>query len=241
MGPEFLLILEVYFFKRMLLEVSHLSKIYRKGKIEIPALSNVSFSMQSGDFFSIVGRSGSGKSTLLNLVGGLDRGSSGSIRFEGRDMAGMNRQEMAMHRRFSVGMIFQSFNLIHSRTAHENVELALAFGGASRTKRRQVARELLGSVGLQDRVDHRPDELSGGETQRVAIARALANNPRVLLADEPTGNLDSETSAEIVALLKRLNKDHRLSIILVTHDQETAEAVSDRIIRLKDGQVVEFL
>lgn len=225
----------------MLLEVSSLSKTYRKGKIEIPALSNVSFSMQSGDFFSVVGKSGSGKSTLLNLVGGLDRASSGSIQFEGRDMAGMNRQEMAIHRRFNVGMIFQSFNLIASRTAMENVELALAFGGVSRTKRRQVARGLLESVGLQERMDHRPDELSGGETQRVAIARALANNPRVLLADEPTGNLDSETSAEIVGLVQRLNRDHGLSIILVTHDQETAEAVSDRIIRLKDGQVVEFL
>lgn len=225
----------------MLLEVSSLSKTYRKGKIEIPALSNVSFSMQSGDFFSVVGKSGSGKSTLLNLVGGLDRASSGSIQFEGRDMAGMNRQEMAIHRRFNVGMIFQSFNLIASRTALENVELALAFGGVSRTKRRQVARGLLESVGLQERMDHRPDELSGGETQRVAIARALANNPRVLLADEPTGNLDSETSAEIVGLVQRLNRDHSLSIILVTHDQETAEAVSDRIIRLKDGQVVEFL
>jgi putative ABC transport system ATP-binding protein len=229
------------FLEIMLLKVSQLSKTYRKGKIEIPALSNVSFSMASGDFFSIVGKSGSGKSTLLNLVGGLDRASSGSIQFAGRDMAGMNRQEMAIHRRHAVGMIFQSFNLIASRTALENVELALAFGGVSRAKRRQVARELLGNVGLQDRVDHRPDELSGGETQRVAIARSLANDPRVLLADEPTGNLDSETSAEIVALLKGLNKDHGLSIILVTHDLETAEAVSDRIIRLKDGQVVEFL
>lgn len=225
----------------MLLEVNNLSKTYRKGRLEVRALNGVSFSMGTGTFFSVVGKSGSGKSTLLNLVGGLDRASSGSIRFAGRDMAGMGRQEMAMHRRHEVGMIFQSFNLIPSRTALENVELALAFGGVSRSKRRQAAMGLLGEVGLIERMDHRPAELSGGETQRVAIARALANAPKLLLADEPTGNLDSETSAEIIGLLKRLNKDHGRSIILVTHDQETAVEVSDRIIRLRDGQVVEFL
>lgn len=223
----------------MLLQVNNLRKIYKKGKIEIPALNDVSFSMEAGSFFSVVGKSGSGKSTLLNLVGGLDRGSSGSIRFAGKDMAEMNRQEMAMHRRFGVGMVFQSFNLIASRTALENVELALAFGGSNRTKRRVAARELLEIVGLKERMNHRPDELSGGESQRVAIARALANHPALLLADEPTGNLDTETSAEIIGLLKKLN-ENGLSVLLVTHDPEMAGTVSEKIIRLKDGQVVEF-
>lgn len=225
----------------MLIETVRLGKQYKIGKIDIPALQDVSLKVEAGAFFSIVGKSGSGKSTLLNLIGALDRATTGSIFFNGKDLASMNRSEMAIHRRYSVGMIFQSFNLIASRNALENVELALAFGGVPRGRRSRIAGELLGQVGLTERMDHRPDELSGGENQRVAIARALANNPKVLLADEPTGNLDSETSSEIIGLLKRLNKDHGLSIILVTHDQETAEAVSDRIIRLKDGQVVEFL
>jgi putative ABC transport system ATP-binding protein len=225
------------FSSHMLLQVSGLGKIYRKGKLEIPALKDISFGMQAGAFFAVVGKSGSGKSTLLNIIGGLDRASSGEVVFGGRDLARMSRKELAMHRRSGVGMIFQSFNLIASRTALENVELALAFGGVSRPKRRLIAGELLEKVGLKDRMDHRPDELSGGETQRVAIARALANNPKLLLADEPTGNLDSETSAEIIGLLEHLNREHGVSIILVTHDQETAEKVSDQLIRLKDGQV----
>lgn len=197
--------------------------------------------MHEGEFFSIVGKSGSGKSTLLNLIGGLDRATSGSIIFDGKELHKMSRTEMANHRRFSVGMIFQSFNLIQSRNAIENVELALTFGGVQRRKRREIAETLLRNVGLGERLTHRPDELSGGETQRVAVARALANNPKVLLADEPTGNLDSETSNDIISLLQDLNKNHGLSIIMVTHDLETAEKVSDRIIRLKDGKIVETI
>ncbi len=222
-----------------LIKTINLGRAYKKGSIIIPALQDVSFEMQEGMFLSIVGKSGSGKSTLLNLIGALDRPSSGSIAFNGKEMKTMTRTEMARHRRFSVGMIFQSFNLISSRNALENVELALTFGGLPRGKRRKKATGLLSAVGLEQRLTHRPDELSGGETQRIAIARALANSPKVLLADEPTGNLDSETSAEIISLLKDLNTNKGLSVIMVTHDFETAEKVSDRIIRLKDGQIIE--
>jgi ABC-type lipoprotein export system ATPase subunit len=220
-----------------ILKTNDLGKTYRKGRIDIPALREVTFDMPQGELLALVGKSGSGKSTLLNLIGGLDRPSKGSILFEGRDLGGMSRQEMALHRRFSVGMIFQSFNLVTTRNALENVELALAFGGLPRRKRRQRAEELLEGVGLAGRLTHRPDELSGGETQRVAIARALANKPRMLLADEPTGNLDSETAGEIIALLRQLNREQELSVILVTHDLETAQAVAGRIIRLKDGRI----
>ena len=225
----------------MLIKTIQLGRSYKKGSIVIPALQDASFEMQEGMFLSIVGKSGSGKSTLLNLIGALDRPTSGSIIFKGKEMKTMTRTEMARHRRFSVGMIFQSFNLIQSRNALENVELALTFGGLPRSKRHKKATELLSAVGLENRLTHRPDELSGGETQRVAIARALANNPKVLLADEPTGNLDSETSAEIISLLKDLNANNGLSVIMVTHDFETAEKVSERIIRLKDGLIVETI
>lgn len=220
-----------------LISVSNLGRIYRKGKIIIPALRDVSFSMQEGELVAVVGKSGSGKSTLLNLIGALDKATSGQILFRGKDLRRMSRAQMAEHRRFSVGMIFQSFNLIQSRNALENVELALAFGGVSRWRRRQRAAELLASVGLADRLTHRPDELSGGETQRVAIARALANRPALLLADEPTGNLDSETSADIIKLLEELNLKNKLSVIFVTHDVETAERISDKMIRIKDGRI----
>lgn len=223
-----------------LIKSINLGRSYRKGKVSIPALQNVSFEMPEGAFYSVVGKSGSGKSTLLNLIGGLDRPDSGRIIFDGRELQKMSRIEMAMHRRFAVGMIFQSFNLIQSRTALENVELALTFGGLSYSKRRARATELLTRLGLGGRLTHHPDELSGGETQRVAIARALANNPRLLLADEPTGNLDSDTSADIISVLLDLNKNKGLSVILVTHDLETAEKVSDKIIRLKDGKVLEI-
>lgn len=224
-----------------LIKTLNLGRSYKKGPIIIPALQDVSFEMKEGEFLAIVGKSGSGKSTILNLVGALDKATTGSILFNGKDLAKISRSEMANHRRFSVGMIFQSFNLIPSFNALENVALALTFGGMPRHKRKNRARELLVKMGLENRLTHRPDELSGGETQRVAIARALANSPRVLLADEPTGNLDSETSAEIMALLTDLNKNHGLSIILVTHDLETAEKVSDTIIRLKDGRIAETI
>ncbi len=223
-----------------LIKTAKLSRTYQKGKIEIPALLDVSLTIEEGTFVSIVGKSGSGKSTLLNLIGGLDTATEGSITFDGKDLRNMSRSELAKHRKKSVGMIFQSFNLIQSRNALENVDLALIFGGVPRGKRKALAKSLLGKVGLEERYSHLPDELSGGETQRVAIARALANNPKVLLADEPTGNLDTETSEEIMQVLIDLNKTEGITIIMVTHDLETAEEVSDIIIQLKDGKVYEI-
>lgn len=220
------------------LKVEHLSKAYSKGAVQIPALEDVSFELERGEFGSVIGRSGSGKSTLLNLIGGLDRADSGHIFFRGDDLTRMRRPAVVEHRRFCVGMVFQSFNLISSRTALENVTLALLFGRVAKRDRRARAVELLDTVGLAARLSHKPSELSGGEAQRVAIARALANRPALLLADEPTGNLDSATSREIIELLVKLNRGHGLSVLLVTHDQSMAESVSHRIIQLLDGRII---
>ena len=216
-----------------------LCKTYHKGTVPIPVLRGVSLDMVAGEYVSVVGRSGSGKSTLLNLLGGLDTATSGSILIKGAELTSMSRRDLAVHRRSTVGMIFQSFNLIPSRTAVENITLALAFGNHRRADRRTRAGELLASVGLEHRLDHTPGELSGGEAQRVAIARALANDPDVLLADEPTGNLDSSTAREIVDLLSSLNRETGLTVIMVTHDEEAAREVSDRVFRLLDGRVVD--
>jgi putative ABC transport system ATP-binding protein len=221
-----------------ILSINNLSKIYRKGTVEIPAVRDVSFEVPNGSYLSIVGKSGSGKSTLLNLVGGLDRPTSGSIQFNGKELGKMSRYQLALHRRHGVGMIFQSFNLLPRQTALENIILPLTFAGIPRRKRRQRAMELLEQVGLGGRISHYPSELSGGEAQRVAIARALANEPMMILADEPTGNLDSNTAEEIVGLLVSLNRDKGLTILMVTHDKETADAVSDHIITLKDGSIL---
>jgi putative ABC transport system ATP-binding protein len=221
-----------------ILSINNLSKIYQKGEVEIPAVREVSFEVPQSSYISIVGKSGSGKSTLLNLVGGLDRPTSGSIRFNGNELGKMSRYQLAMHRRFSVGMIFQSFNLLPKRTALENIILPLTFAGVQRRKRKPRAKELLEQVGLGERINHFPSELSGGEAQRVAIARSLANEPQMILADEPTGNLDSSTAGEIIDLLVSLNKDKGLTILMVTHDKETAEAVSDKLITLKDGSII---
>ena len=202
-------------------------------------LDGVDLAVRPGEFISIVGRSGSGKSTLLNLIGGLDTPDEGSITVDGHEVASARPKALALHRRRTVGMVFQSFNLIATRTALENVTLALAFGEFPQTKRRERAVHLLTSVGLADRVDHRPGELSGGEAQRVAVARALANDPLILLADEPTGNLDSTTSAEIIELLSDLNREHGLTVLMVTHDHEGAREVSNRVLTLLDGRVVD--
>lgn len=221
-----------------MLKISNLSKTYKKGNIPIPALRDVSMEMTRGEFASIVGRSGSGKSTLLNLIGGLDTATSGKILFKEKDLTQMRRSELAQHRRFAVGMVFQSFNLIPYRSALDNVALALTFGGIPKHKRKSIAERLLSQVGLEHRLHHKPSELSGGEVQRVAIARALANNPAVLLADEPTGNLDSLTSEEIIVLIRNLNRDHGLTVLMVTHEQEIARSVSHKVIHLLDGKIV---
>jgi putative ABC transport system ATP-binding protein len=224
----------------LLIEITNLSKVYKKGEIVVNALKDATLKIDAGEFVSIVGKSGSGKSTLMNLIGGLDSPTSGKIIFNGANLAAMSRKELAIHRRFSVGMIFQSFNLIYYRSALDNIKLALIFGGLSRQSRHKRAQELVEMVGLTGRQDHKPGELSGGESQRVAIARALANKPKVILADEPTGNLDSSTSEEIINHLISLNKSFGITILMVTHDMEIAERVSDKIIRLADGHIFEI-
>ena len=187
-----------------LIETQEVTRVYQMGTNLVTALDHVNMSLDEGEFVAIQGTSGSGKSTLLNLLGGLDRPTSGEVLFDSNPLGPLTKKQMARYRRDSVGMIFQNFNLITTMTAAENVRLALAFGGVRGTERRQRAGELLERVGLSDRMEHRPLELSGGEQQRVAIARALANRPRVLLADEPTGNLDSTRARELLALLREM-------------------------------------
>jgi putative ABC transport system ATP-binding protein len=222
-----------------LLEARNVSKVYQMGTTSVTALDNVSLTMQEGEFVSIQGTSGSGKSTLLNMVGGLDHPTTGEVLFNSKALAPLSKREMARYRRYSVGMIFQNFNLIPTMTAEENVRLALAFGGVRGMQRRTRAADLLGRVGLSDRLTHRPSELSGGEQQRVAIARALANNPKVLLADEPTGNVDSTRAHELLALLREMVTRDSLTILMVTHDRELATSFADRMILMKDGRVEE--
>jgi len=222
-----------------LLEARNVSKVYQMGTTSVTALDDVSLTVKEGEFVSIQGTSGSGKSTLLNMVGGLDHPTTGEVLFNSKALAPSRKTEIARYRRYSVGMIFQNFNLIPTMTAEENVSLALAFGGIRGVQRRKRAAELLGRVGLSDRLTHRPSELSGGEQQRVAIARALANNPKVLLADEPTGNVDSKRAHELLALLREMVTKDLLTILMVTHDHELATSFADRIIMMKDGRVVD--
>ena len=221
-----------------LLSAQDVSKIYQMGSNSVAALDHVSLEINEGEFVAIQGTSGSGKSTLLNMLGGLDHPTSGEVFFASRPLGPFTKREMARYRRFSVGMIFQNFNLIPTMTGRENVSLALAFGGLRGQQRRERSRELLARVGLGDRLEHKPSELSGGEQQRVAIARALANNPKVLLADEPTGNLDSIRAHELLGLLRDMVDHDSLTILMVTHDQELANSFADRIVFMKDGRVV---
>ena len=221
-----------------LIETQEVTRVYQMGTNLVTALDRVNVSLNEGEFVAIQGTSGSGKSTLLNLLGGLDRPTSGEVLFDAKPLGPLTKKEMARYRRHSVGMIFQNFNLITTMTADENVRLALAFGGVRGIERRKRAGELLERVGLADRTEHRPLELSGGEQQRVAIARALANRPRVLLADEPTGNLDSTRARELLALLREMVDHEGLTVLLVTHDHELASSFADRIIMMKDGKVV---
>jgi len=222
-----------------LIEARTVSKVYQMGSTSVTALDGVSLNVAEGEFVAIQGTSGSGKSTLLNIVGGLDHPTEGEVFFNGKSLAPFSKKEMARYRRYSVGMIFQNFNLIPTMSAKENVGLALAFGGLRGTQRSRKASELLDRVGLSDRSTHRPGELSGGEQQRVAIARALGNNPKVLLADEPTGNLDSTRAHELLELLRGMASKDSLTVLMVTHDRELATSFADRIIQMKDGKVVE--
>jgi ABC-type lipoprotein export system ATPase subunit len=218
--------------------VEDVTKTYGSPRSEVSALCGVSLEVRRGERVALLGKSGSGKSTLLNLIGGLDRPSSGRISAGGRDLATMTGDELASYRLTTVGMIFQAYNLILSRTALENIELPMILAGREKKDRRAAARAALEAVGLGQRLTHRPSELSGGEHQRVAIARALVNRPEILLADEPTGNLDSATSAEIIALLVNEISRAGTTLVMVTHDEELARNTADRIVFLKDGRVM---
>lgn len=212
-------------------------KRYGTKDAPVEALRGVSLEVARGECVALLGKSGSGKSTLLNLLGGLDRPSSGSLRVGGRDLHRLSGREMARYRSATVGIIFQSFNLVASRTAVENVELPMIFAGRPPRDRKAAARKALESVGLGARLGHRPGQMSGGESQRVAVARALVNRPRVVLADEPTGNLDSQTARQVMALILEHVREHDATLVLVTHDEELAASCTDRVVRLADGRI----
>ncbi len=212
---------------------------YHLGSVDVDALKNIHLEIDQGEFLALVGPSGSGKSTLLNMLGGLDHPTSGEIEVHGVDLQTANDEDLTRHRRHNVGFIFQTFNLLPTLTALENVSLPLMLGGIPLVERNQRAEALLRRVGLGHRLDHRPTEMSGGEQQRAAIARALVNNPQIILADEPTGNLDSSTGAEVMDLLRELNAERGVTLIIVTHDPEVA-AYADRIVHLRDGQISEI-
>jgi len=211
-------------------------KVYQMGKLNYPALRGVTLRILEGEMVAIMGPSGSGKSTLLNVIGALDRPTSGKVVVDGCDLSTLGDAELAMFRRKTMGFVFQTFNLVPRLTALENVMVPMVAEGLPPSERRKRALELLELVGLKDRAHHRPTELSGGEQQRVAIARALANNPKVILADEPTGNLDTKNKEVVMELLRKLNRELRTTIVVVTHDPEVA-AKCGRIVYLRDGRV----
>jgi putative ABC transport system ATP-binding protein len=213
-----------------------LTRTFEVGETTVEALRGVDLEVPRGQFVALVGPSGSGKSTFLNLVGGLDRPTSGELWVDGVELSASKEKALTEHRRWRVGFVFQSFNLLPRLTALENVAVPLMFVGVPERERLAQARELLVKVGLQGRLEHRPSQLSGGEQQRVAIARALVGRPAIILADEPTGNIDSATGGEIMALLRRLNQEQGVTLLLVTHDPEAA-AFADRVVRLRDGQI----
>ena len=221
-----------------LIEVTAVAKHYDLGTVRVEALKGVSLVIERGEYVALVGPSGSGKSTLMNTLGCLDRPTSGSYRLDGREVVTLSTDERAAVRNRHLGFVFQNFNLLARTSALENVELPMIYArGIPARERRKRAREALESVGLADRLDHHPAQLSGGQQQRVAIARALVNGPSILMGDEPTGNLDSRTGQDVIALFRRLNQEQGLTVIIVTHDPEVA-ASADRVVTLRDGLIV---
>jgi len=221
-----------------LIQVQDLVKVYHLGEVDVPALRGVSLSIEKGEFVAIMGASGSGKSTFMNILGFLDQPTSGQYLLEGIDGQHLSRDELSEIRNEKIGFVFQGFNLLARTSALENIELPLIYARASTSRRKEMARKALSAVGLEGRGHHHPSQLSGGEQQRVAIARALVNQPSILLADEPTGNLDSKTSIEIMDVFRRLNKDMGITIIMITHEADIA-SFAKRNILFKDGKVVE--
>lgn len=211
---------------------------YQLGHSVIRAVDGISLSVPKGEFAALLGASGSGKSTLMNLLAGLDHATSGAIFVEGQNLAEFNSEQLAQYRRLTVGMVFQSFNLVPTMTLMENVELPMRFAEVERGERNARVQEALKAVGLSGRLEHRPSEMSGGEQQRAALARALVNRPKILLADEPTGNLDSKTGTEILDLIRNLNRSLGMTVIMVTHERALADRYADRLIFLGDGKLI---
>jgi putative ABC transport system ATP-binding protein len=221
-----------------MIELHDVWRLYRMGGETINALASIDLKVSEGEFVTIVGPSGSGKSTLLNIIGGLDTPTMGRIEVDGQDLSKASDRELSLYRNKKVGFIFQTFNLQPTHTALENVSLPLVFAKVPLWRRKRIAREVMKTMELSDRLRHKPNQLSGGERQRVAIARALVNDPKILLADEPTGNLDSKTGEQIMELLTRLNKERGITLLLVTHDLKIAD-YADRMLRMLDGQIAE--
>ncbi len=220
------------------LELVNVTKTYKLGNVEVQALRGVNLVLDKGDFVSIMGPSGSGKTTLLNLVGALDKPSSGIVKIDGQDIALLSDRKLTSLRATCIGFVFQFYNLVPVLSALENVEMPMIAAGMSRSQRHAAAIKLLAQVGLEHRLNQKPEELSGGERQRVAIARALANNPQLILADEPTGDLDSKTGAQVMDIFRQLNEEHQHTFLIVTHDPKVG-AKTRRIIQIQDGLIIE--
>jgi putative ABC transport system ATP-binding protein len=218
-----------------ILEVKNLSKIYGKGDTLVKAVDDVSFTVEQGEFVAIIGPSGSGKSTLLHIIGGVDTPTTGNVIVDGTDITKLKESPLSIFRRRQIGLVYQFYNLIPILTVEENLTLPLLLDG--RKPNKEQIDYLVSNLGLGDRLKHLPNQLSGGQQQRISIGRALANNPALLLADEPTGNLDSENSKEIVALLRKFNREHNQTVIMITHDERIAQS-ADRIIAIEDGKIV---